>query len=161
MRTPAGLRLKFHLLLVPMVVLALAVMIAADYRHQYEALMDAHAEQSGPLRASSGALDSRLQPDAVAWRAMRSHALYGIALLLMLGLAVDAALARLVLRPAARLREQLARIEHGQWPTGPPERSRDELGALCRAFQQLGPELGVFNGFRRAGAPSLHAAEVQ
>lgn|SRR5574338_36381 len=143
MRSPAGLRLKFHLLLLPTVVLALAVMIAADYRFQYEALMDAHATHTGSPAGSSSPIDATLQPDAVAWRTMRSHALFGLALLAVLGLAVDAALARLVLRPAARLREQLTRIEHGQWQLGAPEQSRDELGALCTAFQRLGPELGA------------------
>ena len=143
MRGPAGLRVKFHLLLLPTVVLTLAVMIAADYRYQYEALMDAHAMSTRSVGGGSSPIGSMLQPDAVAWRTMRSNALFGLALLAILGLAVDAALARLVLRPAARLREQLTRIERGQWQLGAPEQSRDELGALCTAFQRLGPELGA------------------
>ena len=143
MRSPAGLRLKFHLLLLPIVILALAVMIAADYRFQYEALMDAHATSTRSVGGSASPIESRRQPDAIAWRTMRSHALFGLALLAILGLAVDAALVRLVLRPAARLRDQLTRIEHGQWQLGTPEQSRDELGALCTAFQRLGPELGA------------------
>ena len=40
---PGGLRLKFNLVLVPIIALSLAVLLWADYQHEFSSLMDAHA----------------------------------------------------------------------------------------------------------------------
>jgi methyl-accepting chemotaxis protein len=138
-----GLRLKFHLILLPTVLVALAVMIAADYYYQLDALMDAHAVHASAIPAQSVRIGAVESPDSVARRNLVSHGLHGAALIVLVALAADAALTILVLRPAALLREQLSRIERGQWHSTCAEQSRDELGALCAAFQRLGPELGA------------------
>jgi hypothetical protein len=134
------------MVLMPTVLLALAAMLAADYRYQLDALMDAHAAHTMSVALDPAPKVGFESPDAAARRSLRSHALYGGALLVMLALAADAALSILVLRPTAALRNQLSRIERGQWHVvggARHEYSRDELGDLCEAFQRLGPELGA------------------
>ena len=138
-----GLRLKFHLVLLPTVLLALGVMLAADYRYQLDALMEAHAHHASAVAGGSARLDAAAEPDAVADRSLRSHALYGVLLLVLLIVAADGALTLLVLRPTATIRAQLSRLERGQWHLAGTVQPRDELGALCAAFQRLGPELGA------------------
>lgn len=138
-----GLRLKFHLILLPTVVAALGVMIAADYRYQFDALMDAHGVHANAVPAASVLIGPADTPDRVARRSLLSHSAYGALLIVLLAASADAALTVLVLRPAATLRRQLERIERGQWQVTTAEQSRDELGELCAAFQRLGPELGA------------------
>lgn len=72
-RTP-GLRLKFNLALVPIVAVGIAIMIWADYRHEYGTLMEAHAAHTSTIGtgAAGGPMDPWTLPDVAARRSPRN-----------------------------------------------------------------------------------------
>lgn len=148
MQNTVGLRLKFNLVLVPIVAFGIAAMVWADYRHEYATLMEAHAGHASRVGtgAATGPMDPWSLPGAAVRRSLGMHVVYGGGLLVILVLAINGALHALILRPVALMRQRLAGLEHGQW-RGPVESGGDdELGSLYEDFQRLGPEIDALVG---------------
>ena len=143
-----GLRVKFNLILVPIVVLGIAVIVWADYRHEFSTLMQAHAAHTSTVgvETPTGPMEPWTLPDAAARRSLRMHALYGGALLVLLIVTVNATLTVLILRPVSLMRQRLTDLQHGRWRAGVAPGSGDEVGALYEGFQRLGPEIDALVG---------------
>ena len=143
MRRNIGLRLKFNLVLVPIVALGIAAIMSADYRHESSTLMEAHAAHVTPVGAAAptGPMDPWTLPDAAARRSLRTHLLFGGILLVVVVLGVNVTLQSLILRPVALMSQRLASLERGDWRGPVGAAGHDELGALYEGFQRLGPEI--------------------
>ena len=143
-----GLRLRFNLVVLPIVALGIAVMVWADYRHEYAALMEAHAVHTSVVDsiAPAGPLAFRSLPDAAVRRSLVMHLAYAGALLVILLLALNIVLHVLVLRPVALMRERLASFERGQWRWPQESGADDEVGSLYEDFQSLGLEIDALVG---------------
>lgn len=148
MQRRTGLRLKVNLVLVPVVAFGIALMVWADYHHEYATLMQAHGAHVSPVGVgtSGGPIDPWTLPGAATRRSLRMHLVYGGLLLGLLVLAVNAVLEFLILRPVALMQRRLAGLQRGQW-RGPVEAGGDdELGTLYENFQRLGPEIDALVG---------------
>lgn len=143
-----GLRLKFNLVVVPLVATMTILMVWTDYRHEAATIMASHAMHDTVAGTSlaTGPVDSATAPDVVARNSLRAHAVYGVALLAMLVAAVNATLHVLVLLPLERLRTRLVRMEHGHWRDSIEPTSRDEVGQFDHNLQVLGLEIGALVG---------------
>lgn len=119
-----GLRLKFNLVIVPLVVAITMLMVWADYRHEATAILASH----------------------VARDSLRAHAVYAVALVVLLVAAINAALHVLVLQPLRRSRFRLARMEHGHWRGSIEPTSQDEMGQFIHSFQVMGLEIDALVG---------------
>ncbi len=148
MHRKPGLRLKFNLILVPIVVLGIAVIVWADYRHEFSTLMQAHAAHASAVgaQAPSGPMEPWTLPEAAARRSLRMHALYGGALLVLLIVTVNATLTALILRPVSLMGQRLNDMQHGRWRAGVASGWNDEVGELYEGFQRLGPEIDALVG---------------
>lgn len=143
MASTPGLRLKFNLALVPLVAVGIAIMIWADYRHEYATLMEAHAAHTSTIGtgAVGGPMDPWTLPDVAARRSLTFHLVYGGALVALVIGAVNVVLGWYILRPVALMRQRLTGLQRGQWRGRVDESEGDELGRLYEGFQRLGPEL--------------------
>lgn len=112
-----GLRVRFNLVVVPIVALGIALMVWADYRHENAALMEAHALHASVVGdvTSADPLAAWSLPDAAVRRSLLIHLTYGGVLLAMLVFALNVTLDRLILRPVALMRQRVAGIEPGHW----------------------------------------------
>ena len=119
-----GLRLKFNLVIVPLVVALTLLMAWGDYRHEQAVTMAPH----------------------VARDSLRAHAVYAVVLVVLLIAAINAALHVLVLRPLRRSRFRLARMERGHWRGSIEPTSQDEMGQFVHSFQVLGLEIDALVG---------------
>ena len=148
MRRNTGLRLKFNLVLVPIVALGIAAIVSADYLHESATLMEAHATHVTPVGAPAAArpMDPWMLPDAVAARSLRMHLVFGGVLLVLVVLGVNVTLQSLILRPVALISQRLAGLEHGQWRGPVVATGTDEVGVLHEGFQRLGPEIDALVG---------------
>ena len=146
-RTP-GLRLKVNLALVPIVAVGIAIMIWADYRHEYGTLMEAHAAHTSTIgtRAAGGPMDPWTLPDVAARRSLTFHLVYGGALVALVIGSVNVVLGWYILRPVALMRQRLTGLQRGQWRGPVDPGGNDELGTLYEGFQQLGPEIDALVG---------------
>lgn len=143
-----GLRLKFNLVIVPLVAAMTALMVWADYRHELAAVMASHAIHGGAAGTTSppGPVRPDTLPEAVAGNSVRGHAVYVVVLLVVLVAGVNAALGVMVLRPIGRMRSRLVRMEHGHWRATIEPTTGDEMGRFVRSVQALGPEIGALVG---------------
>lgn len=143
MKRQIGLRLRFNLILIPIVAVGLAAIVWADYRHEFTTLLAAHALHSAPVGSAAppGPLEAGTLPNVVARRSLKMHAIYGSAVLVLLVLAVNLTLTLLVLRPISAVRQRMAVMERGHWRGPVAPGTGDELGQLSEAFQRLG--LGI------------------
>ena len=143
-----GLRLKFNLVLVPVVALGIAVMVWADYHHEYATLMEAHGAHVSPVGVGTpaGPMDPWTLPGAATRRSLRMHLAYGGILLGLLVLAVNAVLELLILRPVALMQRRVAALQRGQWRGRVEPGADDELGTLYAGVQRLGPEIDALVG---------------
>ena len=124
-----GLRLKFNLVIVPLVALMTAAMVWLDYRHELVSVVVSHGVHGG-----------------VAGTSVRGHIVYGMTLLLVLVAGVNATLDVLVLRPIARMRSRLVGMERGHWREAAEPTTDDEMGRFVRSLDALGPEIGALVG---------------
>jgi len=145
-----GLRLKFNLLIVPLVAAMTILMVWADYRHEAAAMMASHAMHSGPvgMASQSGPVHPSTLPEVVASNSLRAHIAYGVGLLALLVMTVNAALHVMVLRPLQGVQALLVRMERGYWHGSTAPTTNDEMGQFVRAFQTLGVEIGSAMGQR-------------
>ncbi len=148
MRRKPGLRVKFNLVVVPIVALGIAMMVWADYRHEYATLMEAHAAHASVVGvgAPTGPMDPWSLPAAAARRSLGMHLVYGGVLLAILVLTINVVLHLLILRPVALMRQRLAGLKRGQWRGPVDPGGDDELGSLYEDFQRLGPEIDALVG---------------
>jgi len=140
---PGGLRLKFNLVLVPIIALSLAVLLWADYQHEFSSLMDAHAGHSvavGSTEERPRPPDANLPNDTAA-RSLKMHVLLGGLIITLLVGAVNVTLQAFVLGPIRAMRSHVVDLEHGRWRGQQPPASNDEVGTLHADFHRLGPEL--------------------
>jgi HAMP domain-containing protein len=147
-RRSMGLRLKFNLVILPIVAAMTALMVLADYRHEEAAIVASHAMHGATAGAASatGPVDPNLLPEVVARNSLLAHVGYAGALLLLLGAVVNAALHVLVLQPLERIRARLVSMEHGHWRGSIESSRRDEMGQLVHSFQMLGLEIDALAG---------------
>lgn len=145
---PMGLRLKFNLMVVPMVALVLGLVVWADQRHEFTAIMESHAMHSAAIGAIvSGPIDPAMLPETIAGRSLRAHLAYGLLLLALVIASVNGALHLFVLRPLDRMRVRLDRIEHGHWQEAAPTLAgTDEMSRFAEDVEVLGPEIGALVG---------------
>lgn len=144
-----GLRLKFNLLLAPIVAAALIIGLWADYRHESAMVMEAHAMHTTLVGSAvvTQPIDEALLPVVVANRSLRTHVLVGAVLLVLLIAAVNAALHVFIFGPLGRLGDRLARMEHGHWgDLAAMPVTGDELGQFVQKFALLGPEIDALVG---------------
>lgn len=143
-----GLRLKFNLLIVPLAAAATMLMVWADHRHEVAAIMASHAMHTTVTGTISGTgpVSPDTLPEVVARDSLRMHLAYGVVLLVLLVVAVNAALEAFVLRPLQRVRARLLEMEHGYWRASIEATTGDEVGQLVRSFQVLGPEIEALWG---------------
>ena len=135
-----GLRWKFNAALLPVVAATVVVLGWLDARHEQDAVMAAHAlhAQEGSPGAATAAVEDAAGPGAVARRSLMMHALYAVALLMLLALGVNAVLSRFVLEPIDRIRDGIEKMERGHWRMPPQPATGDEVGRVVESFQRLG-----------------------
>ena len=135
-----GLRAKFNAVLVPVIATAIGLLVVLDYRHEFEAVMDAHAihTTAGETSRVTAPVGLQTTPEAVVRRMTVLHVTAGALTLLALVIAVNATLSHYVLTPIDRVRAGIERLQRG-FRTG--ERvadSGDEVGEVVAAFTSLG-----------------------
>jgi hypothetical protein len=152
-----GLRLKFNLVVAPLVAIVVALAVWADYRHESAVVMESHAMHTATVGsvALTQPVDPALLPGVVANRSLRMHVVFGALLLTLLIAAINGTLHVFVFGPLTRLRARLLRMEHGHW-RDPVDKAttEDEIGRLVQSFQLLGPEIDALVG------QSLHAERL-
>lgn len=124
-----GLRLKFNLVIVPLVALMTAAMVWLDYRHELVSVVVSPGVHGG-----------------VAGTSVRGHIVYGAVLVLALVAGINTTLDALVLRPIARMRSRLVGMERGHWREAAEPTTDDEMGRFVRSLDALGPEIGALVG---------------
>lgn len=147
-RRGISLRLKLNLVVLPLLALSLGVVVWADYHHEVEAVMAAHALHSGPVsgEATGGPVSPGTSPGEVAGRALRIHATYGVFVFVLMGLAIDAAVWLFVIRPLRRIQETIALMARGHWRVTPDVVADDEVGRLSGDFNRLGFTIDALAG---------------
>ncbi len=142
-RAPPGLRVKFNLALLPVLVAGMLAFVWLDYRHEVQAIMAAHALHVSAVgeRAPSGPIAGATTPDAVGRRSLVLHAVLGMVTLTMVGLAINLALTWFVLRPLAAIETAIRQMEQGHWHVRVADPPGDELGRLTGSFRTLGLSL--------------------
>jgi methyl-accepting chemotaxis protein len=135
-----GLRARLNSVLVPLVAAVLSLLVVLDYRHEFRSVMDAHSIHAGRIDAATAVepVQDRTTPDAVAHRTIALHAVVGTFTLLALIVAVNITLTRSVLAPVARVRAGIERLQRGFRAGEPAAASRDEIGDVVLAFNDLG-----------------------
>lgn len=78
---------------------------------------------------------------ALLLRSATLHTFHGIITITALILALNALWSRTVLRPLADLLRHINYMHRGSWGTAVPVRSKDEIGELTEAFNELGGQL--------------------
>ena len=143
MRHQLGLRLKFNMVLAPLVAAATVGMVWIDYRHEVAAIMASHALHSTELGTAGrvGPLDPATLPESVARESLRIHLVYAVLMLALLAVSVNTALHAFVLRPIERIRERIVKMERGHWRDSLQPAAEDEVGRLLASFQVLGLEI--------------------
>ncbi len=142
-RSVPGLRLKFNLVLLPLLLAAMCAFLWLDYRHELRAVMAAHSlhvDRVGEV-PPSGPIGAETSPRSVAGRSLAMHVLVGGVTLLLLALGINAALAWFVLRPVTAIETAISQMERGHWRLSLQESSGDELGRLTANFRLLGLSL--------------------
>jgi HAMP domain-containing protein len=147
-RRGIGLRIKFNLVVLPLLALSLGVVMWVDYHHEVDAVMAAHTLHAGPvsLDASSGPVSPGTSPGEVAGRALRIHAAYGFVVFVALGGALDAAVMLFVIRPVRRIQETIEQMVRGHWRVTPAVTTHDEVGRLGADFSRLGFAIDALSG---------------
>ena len=138
--TRRGLRWKFNAALLPVVAATVLLLGWLDSRHERDAVMAAHALHAQEVSAgvATAAVEGVTSPSAVARRSLVMHALYAVALLILIGLGVNAALSRFVLEPIDRIRDGIEKMERGHWRMPQRPATKDEVGRVVESFQLLG-----------------------
>ena len=142
-RRRLGLRAKFNAILVPLIAAALATIVCLDYRHEFSAVMDAHGVHAIRVTDVSTLtpVSEPTTPAAVVRRTLVLHAEAGLATLIVLVIAVNLTLSRLVLAPLARVRSGIERMRDGLRITDLKTVGSDEVAGVVEAFGQLGLSL--------------------
>lgn len=144
-----GLRLKFNLVMAPLVAAVLGVAVWMDYGRESAVIMESHAMHTAAVGsvALTQPVDPTLLPAVVATQSLQRHLVFGVALLVLLILTTNIALHAFVFDPLDRLRERLRRMERGHWRNLPglPD-ANDELGLFGERFSHLGLEIDALVG---------------
>jgi HAMP domain-containing protein len=148
MRFSPGLRFKFNAVILPVLIVAFGLLVAADYSHEVGTVMSAHAMHEGPAGAVeiTRPIDPVTTPEAVGRATLVMHTWFAALTLAVVLAAINAALSLFVLRPLRRVREACAQMERGHWHAPGLSHASDEMGAFTAAFRQLGLTLEVFVG---------------
>ncbi len=137
------MKLKTKLLLassaIVLVVLSLSEWISF---HQMSQFLSGH-EMRMASEMNHGAVLADLQQgrQALLLRSATLHTIHGIVTIIALILALNALWSRTVLRPLADLLRHINYMRRGSWGTPVPVRSKDEIGELTEAFNELGGQL--------------------
>lgn len=141
---PMKLRTKLLLASSAIVLVVLAVSELLGY-HLTSLFLTAHeAKMASELNhGSHGAALSELQQGSHALfvRLAALHFFHAVFTVIALVLALNALWNRTVLRPLADLLQHINYMRRGTWKTPVPVRSRDEIGKLTEAFNELGGQL--------------------
>lgn len=135
-----GLRVKFNLVLAPLVAATILAVASLDYRHELTAVMDIHATHAAlaATGAPAGPMAPATTPATIARQSLRMHAAYAAIVLLLLAIAVNGALTAFVLRPIDRIRNGIEQMERGHWRRSPHAATEDEVGRVLTRFETLG-----------------------
>ncbi len=137
------MKLKTKLLLassaIVLVVLGLSEWIGY---HQMSQFLSGH-EMRMASEMNHGAILADLQQGRqdLFVRLATLHTFHGVITIIALILALNALWSRTVLRPLADLLHHINFMRRGNWGTGVPVRSKDEIGELTEAFNELGEQL--------------------
>jgi len=134
-----GLRAKFNIALVPLVVAALSLLVFLDYRHEFRSIMDAHGVHATRVATVKSAVPIlvRATPNAVAGRTIALHLVVGGVMLVLIVFGVNLLLSRLVLMPIRRVRAGIEQLQRGFTARDAPT-DGDEISDVVAAFGDLG-----------------------
>lgn len=156
---PMKLRTKLLLAGSAIVLVVLAASEWLGY-HLTSLFLTAHeAKMASELNhGSHGAALAELQQGSHALfvRLAALHLLHAAFTVIALVLALNALWSRTVLRPLADLLQHINYMRRGTWRSPVPVRSRDEIGELTEAFNELGGQL-TFTVHQFAAASKLSA----
>lgn len=143
-----GLRLKLNLVVLPVLAVTIGLFTWLDYRHEVEAVMEAHALHAVPASANApvGPVRPTTSPDAVGRRALVIHAAFGLAVLALVVVAVNCSVSLLVLQPIERIRQRIERMTRGDWRGSAGQKGDDEVGQLAADFDRLGLAVDALAG---------------
>lgn len=143
-----GVRLKFNLVLLPVLTVLIGLFAWFDYRHELSAVMEAHTIHAGATsgRVSSGPVSPATTPEAVARRALEIHGAFGLLALVLIVIVVNGTVWRLILHPVDRIRQRIERMTRGEWRGGGGSVSDDEVGQLSADFDRLGLAVDALAG---------------
>ena len=137
------MRLKTKLLLassaIVLVVLGLSEWIG--YRQMSQFLSGHEMRMASELNHGAILADLQQGRQALLLRLATLHTLHGIITIIALILALNALWSRTVLRPLTDLLRHIDYMRRGSWGTPVPVRSKDEIGELTGAFNELGGQL--------------------
>lgn len=138
--TRYGLRRKFNVTLLPVVAGTVLMLGWLDARHERDAVMAAHALHAQEVSAGAAiaAVEGATNPDDVARRSLVMHGIYAVALVILIGSGVNAALSRFVLTPIGRIRDGIEKMQRGHWRMPQQPATQDEVGRVVESFQLLG-----------------------
>jgi len=137
------MKLKTKLLLassaIVLVVLSLSEWISF---HQMSQFLSGH-EMRMASEMNHGAILADLQQGRqnLLVRLATLHTFHGVITIIALILALNALWSRTVLRPLTDLLRHINFMRRGSWGTAVPVRSKDEIGELTEAFNELGAQL--------------------
>ncbi len=137
------MRLKTKLLLassaIVLVVLGLSEWIAYSQMNQF--LRDHEMRMASEMNHGAVLADLRQGRQALLLRLAALHTFHAIITIIALILALNALWSRTVLRPLTDLLRHINYMRRGNWGTPVPVRSKDEIGELTAAFNELGGQL--------------------
>lgn len=143
-----GVRLKFNLVLLPVLTILIGLFAWFDYRHELSAVMEAHTIHVGATSGgvSSGPVSPATSPEAVGRRALEIHGAFGLLALVLIVILVNGTVWRLVLQPIDRIRQRIEQMTRGDWRGGGGSVSDDEVGQLSADFDRLGLAVDALAG---------------
>jgi HAMP domain-containing protein len=137
------MKLKTKLLLassaIVLVVLGLSEWIG--YYQMSQFLSGHEMRMASEMDHGTALTDLRQGRQALLVRLSTLHMFHGIFTIIALILALNALWSRTVLRPLADLLRHINYMGRGNWTTPVPVRSKDEIGELTQAFNELGGKL--------------------
>ncbi len=137
------MRLKTKLLLassaIVLIVLTLSEWIG--YRQTSQFLNGHEMRMASEMNHGAVLADLQQGRQALLLRSATLHTFHGIITIIALILALNALWSRTVLRPLADLLRHINYMRRGSWGTPVPVRSKDEIGELTEAFNELGGQL--------------------
>ncbi len=137
------MRLKTQLLLassaIVLVVLGLSEWLAYSQMNQF--LRGHEMRMASEMNHGAVLADLRQGRQALLLRLTALHTFHAIITIIALILALNALWSRTVLRPLTDLLRHINYMRRGSWGTPVPVRSKDEIGELTEAFNELGGQL--------------------